>query len=254
MPQKVKAIIVDDEAKARRILEVLINENCPEVDIVDIAEDVPTAVKSINKHKPNLVFLDIEMPNYTGFQLFDFFEKPDFEVIFTTAYSDYAVKAFEVSAIGYLLKPIEIEQLVQVVNKYKNLKNKELSLQKRLEVLKINIGNEDQGVQKIALPVSDGLLFVAVEELLYLKADGSYTEIYMVGANKILVSKNLKEFEGLLSNSLFFKAHRSYIINLSRVKQWVRGDGGYLIMENGDEVSLSKERREDFIKSIKSPI
>jgi two-component system LytT family response regulator len=254
MPEIISALIVDDEAKARRILDTLLKENCPNVRVVDQAEDVPSAVKSILKHKPELVFLDIEMPNYTGFQLFDFFENPEFEVIFTTAYSDYAVQAFQVSAIDYLLKPIEIDQLKRAVSKFDKLDRRKTHLKERLEVLKINVGNEEQSVKKIALPVSDGLLFVSVSELIYLKADGAYTEIFMQDQNKVLVSKNLKEFEGLLTNPLFFKTHRSFIVNLSKVKQLVRGDGGYLLMENGDEVSLSKDRRDEFIKAFKSPV
>ncbi len=250
MPETIKAIIVDDEAKARRILEALLKENCPDVDVVDTAEDVPSAVKAINRLQPDLVFLDIEMPNYTGFQLFDFLENPSFGVIFTTAYSDYAVQAFQVSALDYLLKPIQIDDLVRSVERFKKTGRKQNRLQQRLEVLKINLEEPSQAIQRIALPVSDGLIFVCVRDLIYLKADGSYTEIFLSDNHRVVVSKNLKDFEALLSNSSFFKTHRSYIINLSRVKQYIKGDGGYLIMENGDHVSLAKERREDFIKAF----
>ena len=243
-----KVIIIDDEPKARRVLTALLEQNCPSVHIIDLAEDVPMAVKLINKHQPDLVFLDIEMPGYTGFQLLDFFEKIDFHIIFTTAYRDYALQAFQVSAIDYLLKPIEIEPLKKAVEKVEH-QLQATDQQRRLEVLKANL-NPNGCVKKIALPVADGFVFVEPEDIIYLKADGSYTNIFLADGRNLLVTKKIKAFIAILNHPCFFKSHRSYLINLNRVKQYIRNDGGYILMSNGDRVSLSRDRKEDFINSV----
>lgn len=241
-------VIIDDEGKARRILEAILKEHCPELQVVATAEDVPSGVKIIQKHNPDIIFLDIEMPGYTGFQLLEFFENPAFEVIFTTAYSEYALQAFQVSAVDYLLKPIQINQLKIAVEKAIRM-NGNSQVIERLAALKENI--EEKTLQKIALPVSDGLRFVPLKDILYLKADGSYTNIFLTDGNRILISKKIKEFENTLSpRNNFYRTHRSYIVNLARIKNYIRQDGGYIVMENGEEVDLSRERKEEFQQLI----
>lgn len=241
-------VIIDDEGKARRILEAMLKEHCPEVQVIAAAEDVPSGVKIIQKHNPDLVFLDIEMPGYTGFQLLEFFDQPTFEVIFTTAYSEYALQAFQVSAVDYLLKPIQIEQLKQAVDKAIRMHGNSQVIE-RLTALRENV--EENTLQKIALPVSEGLRFVPLKDILYLKADGSYTHIFLVDGTRILISKKIKEFENTLApRNNFFRTHRSYIINLGRIKNYIRQDGGYIVMENGDEVDLSRERKDEFQQLI----
>ena len=155
MENKLQAIIVDDEAKARRILETFLAEFCPEVSVVAVAEDVPQAVKAIRKLNPDVVFLDIEMPGYNGFQLLEFFEEIQFEIIFTTAYSEFALKAFQVSAIDYLLKPIQIDQLTKAVEKLTKIKGNSL-IRERIETLQANL--EENKIKKIVVPLSDGSL------------------------------------------------------------------------------------------------
>ena len=241
-------VIIDDEGKARRILEAILKEHCPELQVVATAEDVPSGVKIIQKHNPDIIFLDIEMPGYTGFQLLEFFENPGFEVIFTTAYSEYALQAFQVSAVDYLLKPIQINQLKIAVEKAIRMHGNSQVIE-RLAALKENI--EEKTLQKIALPVSDGLRFVPLKDILYLKADGSYTNIFLTDGNRILISKKIKEFENILSpRNNFYLTHRSYIVNLARIKNYIRQDGGYIVMENGEEVDLSRERKEEFQQLI----
>ncbi|MCB0736726.1 MAG: response regulator transcription factor [Bacteroidetes bacterium] len=244
-----KALIVDDEAKARRILENLLTTHCPDVEIVGMADDVPSAVKAVHQHKPDLLFLDIEMPGYTGFQLIDFFDKIEFDIIFTTAYSEYALKAFEVSAIDYLLKPIQIEQLIHAVERA-SLKNDAFKLEK-MEALRQNLQTGGQ-VAKIALPVSDGLLFVKPDEIEYLKAESSYTSIYLTNGKSLLVSKTLKEFEKLITNPQFMRVHRSYFVNLNHVRQYVRTEGGHLEMDNGDIVYFSKDKRDELLDAFQA--
>ncbi|MFY0675382.1 MAG: response regulator transcription factor [Bacteroidia bacterium] len=243
-----RAIIIDDEGKARRILEALIDQNCEDVDVVGVADDVPSGVKAINKEYPDVVFLDIEMPGYSGFQLLDFFDEIDFDIIFTTAYSEHALKAFEVSAIDYLLKPIQIDQLVKAVNKVRAKKAAQIN--EKIDTLKENLkGNK---IAKIALPVADGLLFVKPEEILYLKAESSYTNIYLIENKTILVSKTLKEFEKLIDHPHFMRIHRSYFVNLNHIKQYYKSEGGHIEMINGDIVYFSKDKKEEMLAAFKT--
>lgn len=240
-----KALIVEDETKARRVLEELLKEYCPTVRVVAAVENVAEGVKAINALHPDIVFLDIEMPEYNGFQLFNFIDKVNFEVIFTTAYQEYALQAFEVAAIGYLLKPIQIEKLVQVIEKVTEKLKQQAN--ERIELLK-NVWQKEK-MSKIALPVSDGFLFIELNDIMYLIAEGSYTNIILRDNRRFMISKNIKNFEDLFTSNLFFRPHRSYLINLNAVKQFIKQDGGYILMENGDAVSIAKEKKEDFLKA-----
>ncbi|MFN8285022.1 MAG: LytTR family DNA-binding domain-containing protein [Chitinophagales bacterium] len=242
---KYKAIIIDDEAKARRLIQTLIEENCPQIEIVAEAEDVPNAVKAIHLHKPDIVFSDIDMPNYDGFQLLDFVEKADFELIYCTAHNDYALKAFEVSAVGYLVKPVQISLLVKAVEKAIQLRNVQPTITQRLDTLKENI--KENALKRIALPVADGLHFVDLTDLLYLEAEGAYTHVVLKNNSKLLISKKLKEFETLLSeNKNFFRTHRSFVINTDAIQQYIKSDGGSILMSNNVEIPVARERKEDF--------
>ncbi|HRG88671.1 MAG TPA: LytTR family DNA-binding domain-containing protein, partial [Chitinophagales bacterium] len=234
----IKAILIDDEAKARRILEALLKEYCTDVEIVATAADVPSGVIAINQHKPDVLFLDVEMPGYTGFQLLDFFRDIDFDIVFTTAHSDYAVQAFRVSAIDFLLKPIQISELVAAVDK---VKAKQGQNKERLSVLKENF--KDNTVKKLALPVAEGLLFADTDTLTHLEADGAYTHFHFDDGKKVIVSKKIKEFEeALTQQSSFFRTHRSFIVNLKKIKQYVKQEGGYVLLENDLQVPLARER------------
>lgn len=248
MKKKFTVVVIDDEAKARRIMESLINEHCPQLQIVDMADDVLTGVKAIQKHKPDIVFLDIEMPGYTGFQLLDFFDDIQFNVIFATAYSEYALQAFQVSAVDYLLKPIQIDQLQSAVEKAIRLTNNNQT-KERLDVLKENF--EHKSIKKIALPMSHGLTFVPLEDILYLEADGSYTNVFLKDGNKLLISKKIKDFEQMLNiENRFFRTHRSFIVNLDYIKQYVKQDGGHVVMDNNAVVQIARDRKEEFSQII----
>ena len=242
----IKAILIDDEAKARRILEALLKEYCTDVEIVATAADVPSGVIAINQHKPDVLFLDVEMPGYTGFQLLDFFRDIDFDIVFTTAHSDYAVQAFRVSAIDFLLKPIQISELIAAVDK---VKAKQGQNKERLSVLKENF--KDNAVKKLALPVAEGLLFADTDTLTHLEADGAYTHFHFDDGRKVVVSKKIKEFEDALSQqNNFFRTHRSYIINLKKMKQYVKQEGGYVLLENEIQIPLARERKTEFLAVI----
>jgi two-component system LytT family response regulator len=243
-----RTIIVDDEPKARRIMCTLVEQHCEDIQVLGTTDDVPSAVKMINKLQPDLVFLDIEMPGYTGFQLLDFFEEVNFQIIFTTAYSEYAIQAFQVSAIDYLLKPIEITPLRNAVKKAMD-QQMVLDQNGKIEALKANL-NPNGTIKKVALPVADGLILVEPEDILYLKADGSYTNILLADGQRLLVTKKIKEFDRILKHPCFFKSHRSFLINLNRIKQYIRHDGGYIVMSNGDQVSLARDRKDEFLTTI----
>lgn len=242
----IKAILIDDEAKARRILEALLKEYCTDVEIVATAADVPSGVIAINQHKPDVLFLDVEMPGYTGFQLLDFFRDIDFDIVFTTAHSDYAVQAFRVSAIDFLLKPIQISELIAAVDK---VKAKQGHNKERLTVLKENF--KDNTVKKLALPVAEGLIFADTDTLTHLQADGAYTHFHFEDGKKVVVSKKIKEFEeALTQQSNFFRTHRSFIVNLKKIKQYVKQEGGYVLLENDIQVPLARERKDEFLQVI----
>jgi len=188
------------------------------------------------------------MPEYNGFQLFDFVENINFDIIFTTAYQEYAIKAFEFSATAYLLKPLQIDKLAQALDKVKEKMGK--NTQERVELLK-NTWQQEK-ISKIALPIAEGFLFVEINEIMYLQADGAYTHLILRDKRRFTVSKNIKNFEDLLKIEIFFRPHRSYLINLNAVKQFYRQDGGYVVMENGDSISISKEKKDEFLQAFQS--
>jgi two-component system LytT family response regulator len=217
-----------------------------EIKIVTYAEDVPSGVKAINQYKPDIVFSDIDMPGYNGFQLLEFVDKANFELIYCTGHDEFALKAFEVSAVDYLLKPIQISQLVNAVNKAIKLCNSATPQStERFDTLRENL--KANTLKKIALPVSDGLIFIDIDNLMYLEADGAYTNVFLLDGNKLLISKKLKEFENILSNNKnFFRTHRSYIINVACIKQYIKSDGGSIMLQNNISIPVARERKEEF--------
>ncbi len=241
------ALIIDDEKKARNVLQILIEENCPKIDKIIEAENLLDGVNLIKSETPNIVFLDIEMPEYSGLEILDFIEKEvfNFEIIFTTAYSEYAIQAFQLSAIDYLLKPIKTDQLKQAVDKALKFIGKSQTNLKLEELKSVFINNN---FDKIALPVSEGITFLEFDEIIMLKADGMYTKISTRSEGELLISKPLKHFVGLLQNRpQFYKPHRSFLINLKYIKSYIKRDGGYILMDNDESVSISKEKREEFL-------
>lgn len=241
------AIIIDDEAKARKGLQLLIKHFCPNITILGSYGSVPESVIAINKKNPDIVFLDIEMPEYSGFELLGFFKEITFEIIFVTAYNQYALKAFEVSAIDYLLKPIDGDMIKKAVEKaIKRIGTSQM--QASIETLQKN--TETNFFRKIGLPISDGVLFVEVDEIVYLQAEGAYTKIYLKN-KEILVSKSIKYFDEILGGwPFFFRAHRSYLLNINFIKKFNRNEG-LLILENNELIPLARDRKTDFEQILK---
>ena len=242
-------LLIDDEKKARQVLEVLLEENCPKINTIFQAENLMEGVAMIRKHNPRIVFLDIEMPEHSGLDIFDFIDKEDydFEIIFTTAYSEYALQAFQLSAIDYLLKPVRPSSVKEAVDKVVTfLGNTQLN--ERLRELKESL--KSSGFRKIGLPYSDGIKFVDFSDIILLEADGMYTKVATT-TSSILVSRPLKYFVDVLDNiKTFYRPHRSYLINLSHIKEYVKKDGGYILMENDETVSISKEKKDDFLTIV----
>lgn len=247
-----KALIIDDEKKARRLLNVILSENCPEVTQIEEAPDLPSGVRLIHSFKPDIIFLDIEMPGYSGMQLLEFLNPAQitFELVFTTAYNQYAIKAFELNAIDYLLKPLHSEQIEQAIKK---VQARQGNNQLNNQLLELQTSLQSNQISKIAFPLADSILFVALDDVIFLCADRMYTKAYTVSDGLIIVSKPLKFFSKYLEGlSNFFKPHRSYVINLNRIKKYVHADGGYIIMENGEIVTIAKERKRELFNIIEN--
>ena len=246
----ITALLVDDEQKARNVLRTLLETHCPEVHIIGEAANVPAALQLIHQHNPQLVFLDIEMPGYSGLQLLELVEKPKFQVIFTTAYSEYALQAFEVSAVDYLLKPLRIEKLVQSVKKaLQQIAGH--STPERLEALQRNMRFER--LQQLVLPLSDGYLFIAPDDIELLEAEGSYTRIYKADGTVVLVTRLLREFEKHLDKATgFFRCHRSFLLNLNYVRRWLKTEASIIQLVSGKEVPISRDKREELERIIQS--
>ena len=245
----VKSIIVDDEAKSRDSLKILVEEFCEDVKVLATCSNVDEGIAAIREFKPEIVFLDIQMQRETGFDLLTRIKDVNFEVIFTTAHSEYAIKAFKFSAIDYLLKPIDINELRAAIEKVNKKFSENISerLQFLVQNLKSNTGN-----YKIALPTAEGLHFVKVSEIVYCEASSNYTEIVTDDGKKHIVSRTLKEYDEMLTDHNFYRIHNSYLINLDAVKKYVRGEGGYVIMTNDKSLDVSKRKKEGFLTRIGS--
>ena len=242
-----KAIIVDDEPKARENLQILLQDFVKGVEVVALCHNIAEAVEAVELHAPDVVFLDIQLQRETGFDLLTTLKDINFEVIFTTAYTEFAIKAFKFSAIDYLLKPIDIEELKKAVHKVeKRVSN---NMTSRLTQLVQNLKQGSAENYKIALPTLEGLVFVNVKDILYCEASSNYTLIF-TAEEKYLVSKTLKEYEELLSDHNFFRIHNSYLININEIKKYVKGEGGYVVLSNNVSLDVSKRRKEAFLKKI----
>ena len=238
---QIKSIIIEDEKSNRENLAKILSEYCSEVNVVAQCASAIEGRKAILEHRPDLVFLDIEMPGGDGFSLLESFEEINFEVIFVTAYNQYGVKAVKFCALDYLLKPVDILELSQAIEKVqKRLKVKSDKL--RMQTLLANRGNESN--PKIALPLSDKIIFIEITSIIRCQGEGNYTHIHLKGEEKLLASKTLKEFEELLSDYNFLRVHQSHLINLNEVKAYMKTDGGYIKMNDSSSVSISRQRKE----------
>ncbi|CAN5427945.1 LytTR family DNA-binding domain-containing protein [soil metagenome] len=254
--KRLRAAIIDDETNAREALANLLQLLCPEVDICGEAKNVDLGIELIKREHPDLIFLDIQMPGKTGFDLLSSFEKVDFGVIFTTAYQEYAIRAFRFSAIDYLLKPIDPDELQTAVEKSKSQVGSVNPLQ--LQILQEQLDTpQNQSLrlvqrkkndnQRIALPTAEGIHFVQMTDIIQCESLGSYTKFHLTKGPAIIVSRLLKEYEEILDNYYFFRVHQSNIINLEHIKRYVKGDGGQVWMSDNTEIEVSRRRKDEFL-------
>jgi two-component system LytT family response regulator len=246
----IKAILVDDEKNNRITLLKLLEKFCPLVNVIAECDSVDSAIEAIDLHGADVVFLDVEMPGKNGFDLLAHYNyQCPFDVIFTTAYSQYAVKAIRFSALDYLLKPVDPEELVRAVHKLTIKKSEEVK-NKQYELLEQKINNKDLGKKQLAISTLEGIYFATLDEIIHVDADSSYTKIYITSGDMIMSSKPLKYFEELLEDYDFVRVHQSHIINLKLIRRYVRGDGGQVIMMNGTEIEVSRRKKDDLLAKI----
>ena len=241
------AIIIDDEKRARVSLALLLEEYCPNITVVAECENLPEGVKSIRKLQPDLVLLDIEMPGHSGLELLDFFDENEvnFSIIFTTAYNEYALQAFKFSAIDYLLKPINPDELVQAIGRLEKQKQKS----ENYKVLKANI-NQDS-LTKIAVPSGSSLIFLDTTKISHIKGEGAYSEVFNSDMTKNLVSRNLKNFEDILcADKRFVRVQKSFIVNFDYVVAFNKSDGGSLELVSGVQIPVSVEKVQSILDNI----
>ncbi|MFN8209851.1 MAG: LytTR family DNA-binding domain-containing protein [Bacteroidales bacterium] len=246
MSRKFSAIVIDDEQNAVDFIKSLISEYCPDLVVTGTANNVQEGIKVIESEKPDLVFLDVEMPNGTGFDLLSHFPEKDFEVVFITAFNHYAIKAIKFSAVDYVLKPININEFIEAVSRV--VKKRSEDLVKNNEKFRVLMENlKTPTPSRLAIPTSDGMEYLNPREIIRIEADRSYSWFFLAGDKKLLVSKNLKEFQDLLGDRYFFRPHNSYLINLRYVKKFVKKDGGYIEMTDGSQVPVSRNRKDIFL-------
>ncbi len=243
----IKAILIDDEEECLNALAYDLRNYCPEIEIVDICQGGKKGIKSIHKHKPDMVFLDIDMPIISGFDLLEMVGDIYFSVVFTTAYDKYALKAFRISATDYLLKPIDKDELKAAIKKVEtqqSIKSPQDQVKFLLNQLK---ALDDDNVKKIALPTLEGTEFINLKDIIYCEADGAYSFVYFIDRKKLYISKTLRYLEQALCDYHFFRVHNSYIVNIDYMQKYVKADGGYLLMSNGKQVKVSRSKKEKLV-------
>lgn len=244
-----KAIIIEDEQASRETLRNYLAKYCPDVTVLAEAGDIREGLAAIKRNNPDILFLDVEMPYGNAFDLLEQIEEVRFETVFVTAYSNYALKALNFSAAYYILKPIDIDELVKAVEKIKESveKNKELI---HTKVLIENIKIENKQLQKIVLPLIDGFEVASVKDILRCEAQDNFTCFHFLGGKKQLICRTLKFYESLLTDFDFIRVHKSHLVNFQYIKQYKKGKGGQIIMEDGKAVDVSPERKKDLMEKF----
>jgi two-component system LytT family response regulator len=241
----IRTIIIDDEERGRRTLKTQINKYCPELEIVGEANGVQSGLEIIRHEKPDVVFLDIQMQDGTGFDLLEQIPQVNFAIIFATAYDQYAVQAFKFSATDYLLKPIDPDHLIKAVEKLQSELNSQ-SLSKKLEALFSNRNN----FEKIALPTFDGIILVKIKQIIRCQSESNYTTLFLPENEKIVVTKTLKDFDEMLTPLGFFRIHQSHLINMAFVNKYIKGDGGSVKMDDGTVLEVARRRKDTFLELL----
>ncbi len=240
-----RAIVVDDEAGARGALINLLRNYFEDIEIIGEADGVESGKKLITEKKPDLLFLDVQMQDGTGFDLLAGIDRSNLQVIFVSAHDYFAITAIKVSAVDYLVKPVEPVELQKAIDKIRQQKSL-TEVQKKLDLLLTNVNK----IEKIALPSLNGIEFVKLDDIVRCEAESNYTVFYLINGDKVTVSKTLKDYEDILSQNNFFRIHKSVIINIKYLKKYIKGDGGSVIMEDGSELLVSRRRKDDFLEAL----
>ncbi|MCH2044752.1 MAG: response regulator [Saprospiraceae bacterium] len=247
----IRAILIEDEPQTRKLLRSLLLDFCEGVEVVAEAANVKEGVAAINQHKPDLVFLDIEMPRESGFKLYTYFDKIDFEIVFTTAYNKYAIRAIKLAALDYLMKPIDIDELMETLNRFREKQKTEQSSSLQHEIIENNLQNKEK--EKIALPCSDGYIFVDIHDIIRCQSNKSYTLFVLADEREIWISKNLGNYAPLLEQYGFKRVHRSHLINPKFVQRFVRGKHPVLVMKDGAKITIAPNKRDSLMNDFFIP-
>lgn len=242
----INVVVIDDEAKSRQALKQVLLDYCVDINILGEASNVKEGKELITTSQPDAVFLDIEMPDGTGFSLLKELANIDFNVVFTTAYDQYAIEAIKFCAVDYLLKPIQIEEVQEAVAKLRKIQESTL-IASRIDVLEDLIAKEGSQDKKLPIPVLDGVEFYEMASIVSCEADGTYTRLTLADGSVVVSSKNLKEYELLMQSSGFLRVHHKHLINMKYVSKYVKGSGGYVVMTTGDKIDISRRKKNEFL-------
>jgi two-component system LytT family response regulator len=243
-----KTILIDDQEFCTEVIKDMLTENGTTVEIVSVCHSGKDGIKAIKKYNPDLIILDVEMPEMTGFEMLQKIKDPEFEVIFTTSFDKYSIQAIRHSALDYLLKPVVKHELVAAIEKIKKNKNKIYS--KQSNELFRNLNETKRSLNQVAFPASDGLIFINVSDIVHCESDSNYTTLFLSSKEKLMITKTLKEVEGLLEGNDFFRIHHSHLINIKHIKKYIRGNAGYVMMTDGSHLNIARNRKEDFLKQF----
>ena len=246
---RIGAIIIDDEQPCMNALTAQLKYHFSDIDVLQTCASAEDGLKAIAAHRPDIVFLDIYMPGTNGFELLEKLEDISFEIIFTTAFDNYAVRAFQVNALNYLLKPVNDEDLIQTINRYKDRLHQQTSLQQLASLLD-SMRNAQRGIDKIAIPTYKGYRFALIQDIIRLEADGNYTMFHFIDGSKLVVSKSLKEYETILGGPSFIRVHNSHMINLCHMKEYINTGGGFIQMTDGAEIEVSVRKKSTFLERV----
>jgi two-component system LytT family response regulator len=245
-----KALIVDDEINGVESLKTLLQSNCPAIEVMGAETDPAKAIEQIRKLKPDVLFLDIQMPRMSGFELLAQIKDVPCQVIFVTAYDQYAISAFRHNAVDYLLKPVIVSELIEAVNKLVSNAQSTEVVHTDLEKLLLKIRGSQN--KKLAVTSMNEIMYIDTERISYLEADSNYTNIVLTNGDRLNSSKTLKEYESLLDPGQFFRVFKTYIINLQQVKKFIKTDGGYILMADGTHITVSRDKRQLVLELLAS--
>lgn len=245
----ITAVIIDDEPNALEVLQLQLEQFCKDVQVLAVCVGGEKGIEAIMKHQPGLVFLDIEMPHINGFDVLRATSQCNYEVVFTTAYDQFAIKAFKFSALDYLLKPVDITELQAAVQKAKN-KTGGSSLDEKLGKLLQQLQPANRQ-QRIALQVGDALQLFEADDIMHCESESNYTHVHLSAGKKITLAKTLKEVEENLGGVPFFRIHQSHLINMNHISKVIKGEGAYVIMKNGVNVPISRNKKDAFLESFR---